>query len=206
MERNPDRRPSKHGGLVRTTGSTLAAVAFSAGLLVAPGAASAVPHSHGPVVTCPSASSVDAVTGATAAAVISTVTRSFFDSKLGISEVATACTYGHFALGSEATILVFGVLSKTPPKAVVDADIKSSLSEAISKMPPGSKVSYKFGHEFGIPTFWLDVSSSYQSITISFQTEAGWQGTKVAAAEVFGSATKAELDSLLKIAIDRFGI
>ena len=92
-------------------------------------------------------------------------------------------------------IIIFGHLSKALSTNVVESYLKSDLAKATSKLPPGTKFTYTFGTQYGLPTMWLSGSATIETFHLTFHGAFGYGGKKFAGAEIArGIPVKGQLD------------
>jgi hypothetical protein len=136
----------------------------------------------GPLCRGVSARAVSGVVGYQVQPPKATVTAATFDETLHIDESRTDCIYQAVSpalVSAHEVTLDYERLSKSPPRAVVVADIKASLVSGARRLP-GAAISYSVVTRSGITSIFATISEGRPNAKFTYEFDSGWRGTKVA--------------------------
>jgi hypothetical protein len=137
-----------------------------------------------------------------------TLTATTFDQTLHIDESSTDCVYQAvspaLAAAHEVT-LDYEVLSKSPPRGVVVADIKASLASGARRLP-GATISYSVVTGSGITSIFATISDDRPNAKFTYEFDFGWRGTKVAGALIFEKLSYGTIAALEELALTNWDV
>jgi hypothetical protein len=137
-----------------------------------------------------------------------TVTATTFDQTLHIHESSTDCIYQAVSpalVSAHEVTLDYERLSKSPPRAVVVADIKASLASGARRLP-GAAISYSVVTRSGITSIFATISEDRPNAKFTYEFDFGWRGTKVAGALIFQKLPFGTIAALEKLALANWDV